>query len=79
MKIEFKELGIGNRDGFCPHCGEFYGVKKLGEILSLEEVTDFRCRKCEKWIRGFGDFSLADDIEYHLIGISPVEDSSYTV
>jgi hypothetical protein len=70
--MEFEELGFGNRDGFCPHCGEFYGEDKLDKLLSLEENTDFKCRKCEKWIRGFGDFSFTGDIEYFLVAIKPV-------
>ena len=70
--MEFEELGFGNGDGFCPHCGEFYGEDKLDKISSFEENTDFKCRKCEKWIRGFGDFSFDGDIEYHLVAIKPV-------
>ncbi|MDD2466378.1 MAG: hypothetical protein PHI97_20450 [Desulfobulbus sp.] len=69
--MEFEELGFGNRDGFCPHCGEFYGEDQLENLLSLEENTDFQCRKCANWIRGFGDFSFTGDIEYHLIAIKP--------
>lgn len=73
--MEFEELGFGNRDGFCPHCGEFYGEDKLEKILSLDEVTNFRCSKCKKWIKGFGDFSFTDDVEYHLVGIKPIKDT----
>jgi hypothetical protein len=70
--MEFEELGFSNRDGFCPHCGAFYEEDILDKILSLEENTELKCRKCKNWIRGFGDFSFDGDIEYHLVGIKPV-------
>ena len=76
MEMEFEELGFGNRDGFCPHCGMFYEEDELKKILSLEEENKFRCSKCEKWIKCFEDFSFEGDIECHLVAIKPVNDSS---
>ena len=69
--MEFEKLGFGNRDGFCPHCGEFYEKHKLEDMLSLEEYTELKCRKCTKWIRGYADFSIDADIDYHLVAIKP--------
>ena len=74
--MEFEELGFGNRDGFCPHCGMFYEEDELEKTFSLEEENRFRCSKCEKWIKCFGDFSFDGDIEYHLVAIKPVNGSS---
>ena len=50
MKTEFEELGYGNKDGYCPHCGEFYKENELDEMLSFGEDNDFQCRSCNKWI-----------------------------
>ncbi len=77
MKMEFEELGYGNKDGFCPHCGEFYEEDELEDMIWFDENTDFQCRKCNKWIRGFCDFSLmGSDIEYFLVAIGEVKKNS---
>ncbi len=68
----FEELEFVNKDGFCPHCGKFYEEDKLEKLLSLEKNTDFQCKKCEEWIRGFGEFSFIEaNIEYYLVAIKP--------
>ena len=75
-KMEFEELGYGNKDGFCPHCGEFYEQNELEEMLYFDKVTDFECRKCKKWIRGFCDFSdMGSDVECHLLAIELVKNN----
>jgi len=75
MKDELDLLGYGNKDGYCPHCGEFYEEKELDEMLSFDEDTDFQCRNCNKWIRGFLMFSvMGSDIEYHLAALGIIKE-----
>ena len=38
--MEFEELGFGNRDAFCPHCGMFYEEDELEKIFRSKKKID---------------------------------------
>ncbi len=42
----------------------------------ITKETTFKCRKCNKWIKGYCDFSLSDDVEYHLVAIKRISGPS---
>jgi len=75
LQTELEELGFGNKNGFCPFCGEFYEEEELDDMLCFGENTDFKCRNCKKWIRGFCEFStMGSDVEYYLVAIGVVKE-----
>ncbi len=74
--MEFEEFGFGNKDGFCPHCGEDYKQRELERLITYGEYTEFECRSCKNWVRGFCEFEfMGPDLEYYLIAIRPLDDS----